>query len=228
VGFVKETSSLLNRILERCWELRLDINTRGNIAPAQLGLRDDAIEYSPIPYLAFFKLMKQVPTDLLTGTFLDYGAGKGRALVLAARYYNFRRVVGVEMSGELCRQASRNLEHVAAGQAEIICCDAATYQPPSDTTVFFFFNPFFGETMKVVVHNLRNSLLENPRRAAIVVCNPRYFKASTAGQDWLFEQAAGKMLSSLNWCLFITSRAADAGDNGRVAVSSSDSSLRHH
>ncbi len=201
---MKKTPYLLNRIVERYWELRLGINTRGTSASAQLGPRKDAVEYCPVPYSAFFRAMKHVPDKLLTGTFLDYGAGTGRALVLAALYYNFRRVVGIEISAELCRRAARNLEHVAAEKSEIICCDAATYQPPSDTTVFFLYNPFFGETMKMVVHNLRNSLLENPRCAAIVVCRPVHFIAATAGQDWFTERAAGKMLSSFSWRVFVT------------------------
>jgi SAM-dependent methyltransferase len=195
---------LLNRILERCWEWRLGINTRGHIETDQLGLRNDAVSYSPIPFRAFFRAMKHVPNEMLSGTFLDYGAGKGRALILAARYYNFRRVVGVEMSAELHREAVRNLKHAGARQAEIICTDAATYQPPCDTTVFFLFNPFFGETMKRVALALHKSLVENPRHAAIVVCNARNFLEATAGQDWLTEKAAGKMPRSLGWRVFIT------------------------
>ena len=199
-----QANRLLNRILERCWEWRLGITTRGYNAADKLGLRDDGLDYSPVPFRAFFRAMDHVPKDLLTGTFLDYGAGKGRSLVLAARYYKFRRVVGVEMSAELCGQATHNLKRVAAGQAEIICCDAATYEPPSDTTVFFLYNPFLGETMKAVVQNVRKSLAESPRGAAIVVVNARNFREATAGQDWFTEWAAGKTLSPpLNWQVFV-------------------------
>ncbi len=200
-----EKQLLLNRILERSWEWHLGINTRGYTARDQLGLRNDGLDYSPVPFRAFFRAMKHVPDELLTGTFLDYGAGKGRALVLAARYYKFRRVVGVEMNVQLCREAAHNLKkHVAAGRAEVICTDAATYQPPCDTTVFFLFNPFLGETMKMVVHNLRESLVESPRHAALVVCNARNFIEATAGQDWFTELAAGKMPPSLSWRVFVT------------------------
>jgi SAM-dependent methyltransferase len=199
---------LLNRIVDRCWEWRLGVQTSGIQTPDQC-VRDDANPYIPIPFRTFFRTMKHVPDALLTGTFLDYGAGKGRALVLAARYYNFRQVVGVEISPELCRQAACNLKQTTGGRAEIICCDAATYQPPPDTKVFFFYNPFFGETMKMVLHNLRNSLLENPRRAAIIVCRARNFLADSAGQDWFVERASGRMLSSLNWYVFVTRSPID-------------------
>jgi hypothetical protein len=58
--------------------------------------------------------------------------------------------------------------------------------------------------MEMVVHNLRKSLAENPRRAAIVVCNPRNFKAAAGAQDWYEERAAGRVPPSLSWHVFIT------------------------
>ena len=195
---------LLNRIVERWWEWRLGIRSSGNYASTQLQLRNDAIPYNPIPFRAFFRAMDHVPKELLQGTFLDYGAGMGRALVLAARYYPFRQVLGVEMSSELCRQATVNLQRVAAKNASVICFDAADYEPPSDTTVFFMYNPFFGETMRKVLHNLRKSLHENPRVAAIVVCRARNFLAATLGQKWLEEVASGTMLVQFTWYVFIT------------------------
>jgi len=154
--------------------------------------------------------MEPVPKDLLQGTFVDYGAGKGRALVLAARYYSFRQVLGIEISSELCRQATGNLQRVAAKNATVICCDAANYVPPTDTTLFFMYNPFFGETMMMVLRNIRKSLHENPRVAAIVVCRARNFLAATLGQKWLEELASGTMLVDFNWYVFLT-RTADGG-----------------
>lgn len=202
---MRTLSQLLNGILERCWELRLGINTRGSISHDQLALPSDGIDYTPAPYLAFFSGMKCVPKDLLTGTFLDYGAGKGRILVLAARYYNFRRVEGVEISRQLCSLAKHNLNRSVAEKAEIICCDAATYQPPLDTTVFFLSNPFLGETMRKVVQNIQSSLVENPRPVALVVYGARNFKAATAGQFWFAERSAGKTLfSRQTWHVFLT------------------------
>src|ERR1700719_3166712 len=48
-------------------------------------------------------------------TFVDIGAGKGRALLLAAEL-PFRKVIGVELSEELARIAQKNItlwKHVA-------------------------------------------------------------------------------------------------------------------
>ena len=48
-----------------------------------------------------FRAMEHVPKELFQGSFVDYGAGKGRAFGTRARYYPFRQVLGVEMSSEL-------------------------------------------------------------------------------------------------------------------------------
>jgi SAM-dependent methyltransferase len=221
----RNLEKLWNRIAERYWEWHLGIQTHGVLRD---GLDSDAVPYTPIAFRAFFRAMKHVPEDLRSGVFLDYGAGRGRALVLAARYYNFRRVIGVELSPELCEQATTNLGQVQARQSKVICCNAANYHPSPDTTVFFFYNPFFGETMNAVIRNLRDSLLENPRRAALVVCGSGSFMAATAGQDWFIEQASGKIMchDSLNWRVFVTRKwlarnngcetadASRAGGNG--------------
>jgi predicted RNA methylase len=195
---------LFNRVAERWWEWRLGIHSTGDYTSNQLKLRNDGIPYDPIPFRAFFRAMEHVPKELLHGSFVDYGAGKGRALVLAARYYPFRQVLGVEMSSELCSHAEGNLRRAGAKNATVVCCDAANYVPPSDTTVFFMYNPFFGETMRKVLDNLRKSLQENPRVTAIVVCRARNFLAATLGQNWLEELACGTMLLEFNWHVFLT------------------------
>jgi hypothetical protein len=94
-------------------------------------------------------------------------------------------------------------ERTDATHAEAVCCDAVLYAPSPDTSVFFLFNPFFGETMRRVVQNIRNSLIENPRNAAIVVCNPGNFTEATSGQDWFVERSTGKMVPPLTWSVFI-------------------------
>lgn len=59
--------------------------------------------------------------------------------------------------------------------------------------------------MRMVVQNIRSSLAENPRDAALVVWGARNFKAATVDQDWLAEQSAGKtMFSSQIWHVLLT------------------------
>src|SRR5690349_10766861 len=56
---------------------------------------DHGYLYEPIQLAVFRRIMAALAIDPHNYTFVDYGSGKGRALVLAAEY-GFRRVVGVE------------------------------------------------------------------------------------------------------------------------------------
>lgn len=85
-------------------------------------------------------------------TFLDIGAGMGRALLLAAEM-PFREVVGVELNPTLVRIARRNLAAwCAAGRARtamrVACADAAEFKLPAGPCVLFLFNPFGALVMR--------------------------------------------------------------------------------
>lgn len=79
-------------------------------------------------------------------TFVDLGAGMGRALLLAAEH-PFRRIVGVELHPTLARIARRNLSQWrAAGHGNmptrVYCRDAANFLLPPGPCLVFLFNPF--------------------------------------------------------------------------------------
>ena len=79
-------------------------------------------------------------------TFVDLGAGMGRALLLAAGL-PFRAVVGVELNPTLARIGRKNMAlWRAAGRAHspmrMVCRDAAEFALPDGPCVVFLFNPF--------------------------------------------------------------------------------------
>lgn len=79
-------------------------------------------------------------------TFVDLGAGMGRAVLLAAEY-PFRSVVGVELHPTLARIARRNMASwramdLARAPMRIFCQDAAEFELPFGPCVVFLFNPF--------------------------------------------------------------------------------------
>jgi SAM-dependent methyltransferase len=85
-------------------------------------------------------------------TFVDVGAGMGRAVLLAAEY-RFRAVVGVELHAVLARIARRNVALWRAwGRAlapmRIVCRDAAQFSLPEGPCVAFLFNPFGAPVMR--------------------------------------------------------------------------------
>jgi SAM-dependent methyltransferase len=97
--------------------------------------------------------------DFARTAFIDYGCGKGRAVLEAARF-PFARVIGVEFAPELVDIALSNREIMAARGAlaapvEFLCMDAARYQPPEDLDlVCFFYDPFDDTVMAPVVDRL--------------------------------------------------------------------------
>jgi hypothetical protein len=86
---------------------------------------DNAVFYAPLQFPKFDRLMRAArPFDPDRYTFIDYGAGKGRALALAAGM-GFRRIVGVELFESLCRQARENIDALARRDPGAALRDAA-------------------------------------------------------------------------------------------------------
>jgi SAM-dependent methyltransferase len=79
-------------------------------------------------------------------SFVDVGAGKGRALLLASQL-PFRKVIGVELSEELSRIAQENVarwSRVARPETKIrvVRQDAANFQWPRTPLLVYLYNPF--------------------------------------------------------------------------------------
>ena len=104
--------------------------------------------------------------------FLDYGAGKGRVLMLAAGY-PFTRVVGVEYAPALCQQAERNLDRFRASSGcvtaiQLVQADAAGFEVDPDLHVFYLANPFDEVVQGRVLERVRASLRRHPRPAWLI------------------------------------------------------------
>jgi len=85
-------------------------------------------------------------------SFLDVGAGMGRAVLLAAEL-PFRQVLGVELNPTLARIAQRNLTvWRASGRARapmrVVCGDAVEFPLPAGPCLAFLFNPFGAPVMR--------------------------------------------------------------------------------
>ena len=85
-------------------------------------------------------------------TFIDVGAGMGRAMLLAAEL-PFRKLVGIELNPSLAEVARRNLKVLEADEtrlasAKIICGDAVAASFPKGPCLAFLFNPFGEAVMR--------------------------------------------------------------------------------
>ncbi len=137
------------------FDLEFGVRTSGLIAGRHLasGHRHDrhATAYYGVAPSVFRSILvrwrrcrPQAPIDAYT--FVDLGAGMGRAMLLASAY-PFRAVVGVELHPALARIGRRNLAlWRAAGRAlapmRMVCRDAAEFPLPAGPCVAFLFNPF--------------------------------------------------------------------------------------
>lgn len=158
--------------LDRRLERRHGVDTHGKVVTdehdAERGF------YKPLPWNALSRVLDKGdvgPDDV----FIDFGAGKGRAVFLAARY-PFKRVIGVELSAELSAVARANMEQVrdqiVCQDVEVVTSDVLDYEIPDDVTVVFLYNPFQGEVFASVIGKLLESVDRRPRRVRVIYLFP--------------------------------------------------------
>lgn len=108
-------------------------------------------------------------------TFIDFGAGMGRAMLIAA-LQPFRAVVGVELNPALVRLARRNMTRwrkIANPQApmRLVSGDVADYRIPTGPCVAFLFNPFGATVMRRLLRAMSRSFARRPGELDILYVN---------------------------------------------------------
>jgi SAM-dependent methyltransferase len=157
-----------------------DVDTGGIIRPASdavIGANwAQGVSYQAVDPAGFTEALNSVSLPHPEFTFIDFGSGKGRALLLAARF-PFRRIVGVEYCEQMNEIARQNLSRTSdparrCNQIEIIGGDAASFPIPDNPIVLFFFNPFGERVMEQVVKNVAVSFGRSPRRIVVIYFTP--------------------------------------------------------
>jgi SAM-dependent methyltransferase len=108
-------------------------------------------------------------------TFIDFGAGMGRAMLIAA-LQPFRAVVGVELNPALVRLARRNMTRwrkIANPQARMSlrCGDVADFRFPDGPCLAFLFNPFGATVMRRLMKRMGSSFARRPGELDILYVN---------------------------------------------------------
>ncbi len=162
----------------------------------------ESVDYVPIPYLALRSALRRVAGHMTPSScFLDYGAGRGRVLVTAARL-PFRSVIGVELSQELAAQARLNLASargLKCHHAEVHHGDAAEFCVPDEVDFVHLFNPFGGATLRRVFENLRSSFERARRPITIVYFNDEALARALPDHQWLERVEGGLVLRRTMW-----------------------------
>src|SRR5262245_16419063 len=152
-GLNRAASSVIDRIL--------DIGTAHKVDLAGLRLdAPDRVSYEAGGWLDLRRILR--PGDVSSDSvFLDLGSGKGRIVLMAARY-QFRRIIGVELSERLNAIARRNVAacrlRLRCPDIELITADVLDYRIPDEVSVAYMFNPFRGPIFYTVLENLNPSV----------------------------------------------------------------------
>jgi len=145
--------------------------------------------YSPIEPARFRAILNSLELKFEDFVFVDFGSGKGRALLLASEF-PFKKIVGVEFSPQLHAVAQGNLAKQRGFQrtcdaVESVCCDFLEFLLPSEPSVLFFFNPCNASVLSKVLAKISQSLLANPRELWLI------YVAPNATQERLLDAASG-------------------------------------
>ncbi len=180
VDFAKESTPQAHRA--RFGDIEYDCDYRVDTTAATVSLRNRllgaiiGIAYQPCDPPLFHHTLRALPIDYSHFTFIDFGSGKGRALLMASDY-PFRRIIGVELLPDLHRAAQENVrkyrsESQTCFAIELQQGDAREFVFPLEPCVLFLFNPLPEPALMRVVANLRISLQQAPRPVYIVYHNP--------------------------------------------------------
>jgi SAM-dependent methyltransferase len=135
-----------------------------------------AVRYQTAIVDVFLAMLDALPIEHKDFAFIDLGAGKGRALLLASRF-PFSNVIGVELSPTLHEIARRNIalyggDSPRCHQVRSVCADAASFELPLENLVIYLFNPFDEVVMSEVAANVSASLKKKPRQIYILYLKP--------------------------------------------------------
>lgn len=180
------------RAADRAFDRRWGTDTRGEVSVHDLGFdagqlrgakryaaSDDRTLHDPVAALGL---------DPALFEFIDYGAGKGRAVMMAMGL-GFRRSTGVELSERLVRVAEANLRlfarrNPAAAPGRMLHGDATAHRPEGSAILAFFYNPFDAAIMGRVRARLEQALCEGTERVLVIYANPEHFEVFAGAPGW--------------------------------------------
>ncbi len=144
----------------------------------------------------FEQAMACIVIDLRSTSFVDLGSGKGRALILAAKY-PFQHIIGVEFARELHDACVSNIQQAfpsvdEANRITAILGDAADFAYPDGPLVVYLYNPFDAPVMAAAAQHAFASWQANPRPIRVVYLNPVFGHEWTKAGWKLIDQAIGR------------------------------------
>lgn len=112
---------------------------------------DGGKPYYPSKYRELSHLLSEISKED-TDVFVDIGAGKGRAMLIAFES-GYKKVKGIELSRPLYKDAQSILT-LSEANHELLNIDAKEYHPAENDNVFYLYDPFDDETLTKVLENI--------------------------------------------------------------------------
>ena len=161
---------------DRIFDYRNGTDTSGTIKLKDLRIGskdvDHGRQYEPSPPNLFKQGMASLSIDHADFIFVDFGAGKGRTLLMASSF-PFAEVIGVEFSEELHRIAQRTLaihksRRIRCAHRRSVCANATEYELPDANLVIYLANPFDGVVLAKVLRNIEKVAAR--RKVYLIYC----------------------------------------------------------
>ena len=163
-------------VADRSFDRKHATNTGGLVSTGNLGIDDAATRlqanlFLGAPARVTRYMLRALDIDYENFVFVDYGSGKGRALLVAAEF-PFRKIVGVEISQKLHSIARRNLDRYRGTQLkcadiELFCGDARGFALPDSDLVLHMYHPFGQDVLREILQHIVASAREYPSRILI-------------------------------------------------------------
>lgn len=133
-------------------------------------------DYAPVAPEQFRAALASLSLKFEDYVFVDFGSGKGRALLLASEF-PFRKIVGIEFSPELHAIAKRNIAtHQSSRRTyaaiESVRMDFLEFPLPLEPSVLFFFDPCNRTVLAQMMVRIGESLAAHPRELYLVYIAP--------------------------------------------------------
>src|SRR5260370_37352264 len=140
---------------DRMFDWKYGVETRSRVSLENLNISYESKRFwrnycpsNPVIFRTMRSLLKMKHEDF---TFVDFGSGKGRAILMASEL-PFKRIIGIEFSETLNETARQNIRLYKSRtqkcrDIEVIESDATVYEIPNERAILYFNNPFIEQVM---------------------------------------------------------------------------------
>jgi SAM-dependent methyltransferase len=174
--WLKSVLKKINNARCEAWDLIHNVDTCGESAIMEMDFQSKnktaAVDYHSHHPAIIRAGLRALPIRHEDYTFIDFGCGKGRVLLLASEF-PFRKIIGLEFAPPFVEIARRNLKSYRSrrqgcSNIEVIAGDATQYELAPERQVLYFYNPFSPSVVDLVVQRIEDSLQRSPRDLLVV------------------------------------------------------------